>query len=128
VAEVQASLQQVSSQLADAQKSPDTERALLEPDQALLRAATACNDELVQAMASRDTATARLNDRKTALLVAAANHHNLVTAIATKISGSPEGIDNLINQLAEDPYADFIRRLAAPRATISWETVELRAS
>jgi hypothetical protein len=110
LAGVQAELQQVSSRLDDAQL-PAADRSLLEPRQALLRAATARNDELAQAMASRDAANARLNDRKTALLAAAANHHNLVTTIAAKISGSPEGIENVINQLAQDPYADFIRRL-----------------
>jgi hypothetical protein len=113
VAEMQAELQQVNSRLADAQL-PTPDRAPLEQRRVLLRAATARNDELVQAMASRDAADTALNDRETALLTAAANHHNLVTAIATKLSGSPEGIENVINQLAHDPYADFIRRLLAP--------------
>jgi hypothetical protein len=112
VAAVEEELHQADSRLADAQLS-GAERASLQDRRLLLQAAVARNNELAQAVASRDAAQAALKDRETALLAPTANHHDLVTAIATKIKGSPDGIDNIINQLAKDPYADFIRRLLA---------------
>jgi hypothetical protein len=115
VAGMQAELQQVNGRLADPQL-PAADRAPLVQRQVLLREATARNDELAQATASLDAANARLKECQTALLAAAADHHNLVSAIATKISGTPEGIENVISQLANDPYVDFIRRLLALRA------------
>ena len=112
VTEMRAELQEVNTRLADAQL-PAGDRAPTEQRQALLRSATARNDEFAQAIALVDAAKAKLNERETALLAATGDHHNLVTAIATKLSGNPEGIDNVVNQLARDPYIEFISRLLA---------------
>jgi hypothetical protein len=112
VAEAQIELQQVESQLAAV--PPPANQAQLQQRQALLRAATARSDDLAQATTARDAARDTLNARMATLLAATANRHALIGAIAAKTSMAAEGIDNVIDQLSQDAYADFVRRLLAP--------------
>lgn len=112
-AAAEAELQQVNTQLAAA-AVPAADRVRLELRQALLQAAVARNDELGRATAARDAANTVLNDQTAALLAAVPSRPQLIAAIAAKTGIDPDGIDNVINQLAQDPYADFIRRLLTP--------------
>ncbi len=93
---------------------PPANQAQLQERQALLRAAAARNDELAQASTARDAARDTFNARTAALLAATANRHALIGAIASKTGMTAEGIDNVIDQLSQDAYADFVRRLLAP--------------
>lgn len=112
VAEAQIELQQVESQLA-AVPSP-ANQAQLQQRQALLRAATTRSVQLAQATSARDATRCTLNARTATLLAATANRHALIGAIAAKTSMTAEGIDNIIDQLSQDAYVDFVRRLLAP--------------
>jgi hypothetical protein len=38
----------------------------------------------------------------------------LIGAIAAKTNMTAEGIDNVIDQVSQDAYVDFVRRLLAP--------------
>ena len=89
-------------------------QAQLQQRQALLRAAAARSDDLAHATTARDAARDTLNARTASLLAATANRHALVGAIAAKTNMTAEGIDNVIDQLSQDAYVDFVRRLLAP--------------
>ena len=111
-AEAQSELQQIESQLAAI--PPPADQAQLQQRRALLQAATARNGELAQATTARDAARDTLNARTAALLAASVNRLALIGAIAEKTGMKAEGIDNVVNQLSQDPYVDFVRRLLAP--------------
>ncbi len=111
-AEAQIELQQVESQLAAI--PPPANQAQLQQRRALLQAAAARSNDLAQATAAREAARDTLNVRTAALLTATANRHALIGAIADKTGMKAEGIENIISQLSQDAYVDFVRRLLAP--------------
>jgi hypothetical protein len=113
LAAVQTELQQINVELA-APDLPATDRTRLQQRQAVLNAAVARSDQLDRAAADREAANDTLSDHETALLAAVPIRPRLIAAIAAKMGSDADGIDNVMNQLAQDSYADFIRRLLTP--------------